>query len=126
MPYFRLPQANNCWAHTKDFKVMPLSNGVCYRDYFNLPQTAPKVSLPLPDLGNQIEEDAARIEREIQLLRTEPTAFKERDVYMRWIQDGQDLGVHHRTNTYQSWTALHTPNTLHNIMPTNEQWLSAT
>ena len=69
----------------------------CYRDYFNLPQTAPKVSLPLPDLGNQIEEDAARIEREIQLLRTEPTAFKERDVYMRWIQDGQDLGVHHGT-----------------------------
>ena len=97
MPYFRLPQANNCWAHTKDFKVMPLSNGVCYRDYFNLPQTAPKVSLPLPDLGNQIEEDAARIEREIQLLRTEPTAFIERDVYMRWTQDDQDLGVHHGT-----------------------------
>ena len=32
MPYFRLPQAGNCWAHTKDSKVMPLSNGVCYRE----------------------------------------------------------------------------------------------
>ena len=87
MPYFRLPQAGNCWAHTKDFKVMPLSNGVCYRDYFNLPQTAPKVSLPLPDLGNQVEEQGARIERELQQLRSDPAAFKGRDVYQRWIED---------------------------------------
>ena len=38
MPYFRLPQSGNCWAHTKDFKVMPLSRGVCYRDFFHLPR----------------------------------------------------------------------------------------
>ena len=81
MPYFRLPQSGNCWAHTKDFKVMPLSRGVCYRDFFHLPQTAPKVALTLPDLGNQIEEEAARIERELQLLRADPSAFISRDVY---------------------------------------------
>ena len=97
MPYFRLPQAGNCWAHTKDFKVMPLSNGVCYRDYFNLPQTAPKVSLPLPDLGNQVEEQGARIERELQQLRSDPAAFKGRDVYQRWIEDHVDYGVVHGT-----------------------------
>ena len=53
---------------------MPLSNGVCYRDYFNLPQTTPKVSLPLPDLGNQVEEHGARIERELQQWRLEISA----------------------------------------------------
>lgn len=80
MPYFRLPQAGNCWAHTKDFKVMPLSRGVCYRDFFDLPQTAPKVTVALPDLGNQIEEEAARIERELQLIRADPSKFVGRDV----------------------------------------------
>ena len=75
---------------------MPLSNGVCYRDYFNLPQTTPKVSLPLPDLGNQVEEQGARIERELQQLRSDPAAFKGRDVYQRWIEDHVDHGVVHR------------------------------
>ena len=76
---------------------MPLSNGVCYRDYFNLPQTTPKVSLPLPDLGNQVEEQGARIERELQQLRSDPAAFKGRDVYQRWIEDHVDHGVVHGT-----------------------------
>ena len=77
---------------------MPLSRGVCYRDFFHLPQTVPKVALTLPDLGNQIEEEAARIERELQLLRADPSACISRDVYQRWTEHDTDLGVHQRTH----------------------------
>ena len=42
-----------------------------------------------------VEENGARIERELQLLHTEPSAFKGRDVYQRWIEDHVDHGVVH-------------------------------
>ena len=64
-------------------------------DFFNIPQTVPKVTLPAPDTGQLIEDNAARIERELQLLHTDPGALIGRDVYMRWIEDGIDTGVVH-------------------------------
>ena len=39
-----------------------------YMDFFNIPQTVPKVTLPAPDTGQLIEDNAARIERELQVL----------------------------------------------------------
>ena len=66
-------------------------------DFFNIPQTVPKVTLPEPDTGQLIEDNAARIERELQQLHMDPGAFIGRDVYMRWIEDGIDSGVVHGT-----------------------------
>ena len=97
MPYFKLFKDNKLqyWCHTKDYKVQQLLPGQNYMDFFNIPQTVPKVTLPEPDTGQLIEDNAARIERELQLLHTDPGALIGRDVYMRWIEDGIDTGVVH-------------------------------
>jgi hypothetical protein len=95
MPYFKLFKDNKLqyWCHTKDYKVQQLLPGQNYMDFFNIPQTVPKVTLPEPDTGQLIEDNAARIERELQLLHTDPGALIGRDVYMRWIEDGMSMAL---------------------------------
>jgi hypothetical protein len=41
--------------------VQQLLPGQNYMDFFNIPQTVPKVTLPEPDTGQLIEDNAARI-----------------------------------------------------------------
>jgi hypothetical protein len=50
------------WCHTKDYKVQQLLPGQNYMDFFNIPQTVPKVTLPEPDTGQLIEDNAARMQ----------------------------------------------------------------
>jgi hypothetical protein len=74
---FGNPFSGAQWVHFVNFsyKVQQLLPRQNYMDFFNIPQTVPKVTLPEPDTGQLIEDNAARIERELQLLHTDPGAL---------------------------------------------------